>query len=194
MQDQERKGAYLHMNVFLAGEQIFLRSLELDDLDQFWRWFADREVVKYSMSMWILPWSRSETQAWLERTLRDKETLSLGIVERATGRLIGYAGIASISQINRSGEYYIFLGEKECWGKGYGTAVTRLLIDYGFASLNLHRIMLTVSSLNTGGIKAYSRAGFQQEGILRQACYRDGSYHDKIVMAILRSEWEARTP
>ncbi len=50
--------------------------------------------------------------------------------------------------------------------------------------------MLTVSSLNTGGVKAYLKAGFQQEGVLRQACYRDGAYHDKIVMAILRPEWE----
>jgi RimJ/RimL family protein N-acetyltransferase len=50
--------------------------------------------------------------------------------------------------------------------------------------------MLTVSSLNTGGVKAYKKAGFQQEGVLRQSCYRDGAYHDKIVMAILRPEWE----
>jgi RimJ/RimL family protein N-acetyltransferase len=57
--------------------------------------------------------------------------------------------------------------------------------------LNLHRIMLTVSSLNIGAVKAYTRAGFQQEGVLRQASYRDGAYHDKIIMAILRPEWEA---
>jgi len=50
--------------------------------------------------------------------------------------------------------------------------------------------MLTVSSLNRGGVKAYQKAGFQQEGVLRQACYRDGAFHDKIVMAILRPEWE----
>ena len=66
-----------------------------------------------------------------------------------------------------------------------------MIVHYGFASLNLHRIMLTVSSLNRGGVKAYTKAGFQQEGVLRQACYRDGSYHDKIVMAILRPEWES---
>ncbi len=168
-----------------------MRPLELDDLDLFWAWFADREVVKYSLGTWIFPWSKSETQAWLARTIQEKATLSLGVVEKVTGQLIGYAGIASISSINHSGEYFILLGDKKSWGKGYGTEVTRLLIHYGFASLNLHRIALTVSSLNTGGLKAYTRAGFQQEGILRQACYRDGSYHDKVVMAILRSEWEA---
>jgi RimJ/RimL family protein N-acetyltransferase len=177
-------------NAFLTGERVILRSLETDDLDLFWAWFADREVVKYSLGTWVFPWSKSETATWLKRTLEEKETLSLGVVEKETKQLIGYAGITSISRINRSGEYYILLGEKRSWGKGYGTEVTQLIVHYGFASLNLHRIMLTVSSLNTGGVKAYKKAGFQQEGVLRQASYRDEAYHDKIVMAILRPEWE----
>lgn len=179
------------MNTFLVGKNISLRSLELDDLDLFCTWFADREVVRYSMGTWLFPWSRSETYTWLEKTIQDKETLSLGVVENETQHLIGYAGITSISRINHSGEYYILLGEKKCWGKGFGTEVTQLIVHYGFASLNLHRIMLTVSSLNIGGMKAYTKTGFQYEGTLRQACYRDGSYHDKIVMSMLRPEWEA---
>ncbi|GHO61222.1 N-acetyltransferase [Ktedonobacter sp. SOSP1-52] len=176
------------MNTFLAGEKVVLRSLELEDLDMFWTWFADREVVRYSMGTWLFPWSKKETEQWLQQTLQDKNTLTLGVVKKDGSQLIGYAGIASISHINHSGEYYILLGEKSSWGQGYGTEATQLIVHYGFASLNLHRIMLTVSSLNTGGIKAYTRAGFRQEGILRDACYRDGVYHDKIVMSILRPE------
>jgi RimJ/RimL family protein N-acetyltransferase len=177
---------------FLAGQGISLRSLELSDLDALWHWFADREVVRYSLSLWLFPHSHHETQAWLERTIHDKHTLTLGIVERATDALIGFAGIASISLINRSGEYFILIGNKDCWSKGYGTEVTKLIVEYGFASLNLHRIALTVSDGNSGGLKAYQHAGFTREGVLRQACYRDGQYHDKIVMSILRPEWEAQ--
>ncbi|GCE08956.1 GNAT family N-acetyltransferase [Dictyobacter aurantiacus] len=179
------------MNAFLAGEHILLRPLEMDDLEAFAGWFMDREATRYSMGVWLFPWSRYETEQWLKRTLLDKETLSLGVVEKEGGSLIGYAGIASISLVNRSGEYYIFLGAKESWGKGYGTEVTRLIVDYGFASLNLHRIMLTVSESNIAGVRAYTRVGFQQEGVLRDACYRDGAYHDKLVMAIFRPSWEA---
>lgn len=177
-------------HAFLMGQKILLRSLELDDLDLFCSWFANREAVKYSLGAWLFPWSKRETQTWLEKTLLDKETLSLGIVIQATGQLIGYAGITSISAINRSGEYYIFIGDIRCWGKGYGTETTQLIAHYGFSTLNLHRIMLTVSALNTGGIRAYTKAGFTQEGILRQACYRDGAYHDKLVLSMLRPEWE----
>jgi RimJ/RimL family protein N-acetyltransferase len=177
---------------FLAGQDISLRSLELSDLDDLWHWFADREVVRYSLSLWLFPYSRHETQTWLERTLTDKHTLTLGIVEHTSGALIGIAGIASISLINRSGEYFILIGNKDCWSKGYGTEVTKLIVEYGFATLNLHRIALTVSEVNRAGVKAYEHAGFTMEGVLRQACYRDGQYHDKIVMSILRPDWEAR--
>ena len=142
------------------------------------------------MSMWQFPISQAEADAWLQQQIHDKQTLTLGIVERETARLIGFAGITTISNINRSGEYYILIGEKDCWGQGYGTEVTKLVVAYGFASLNLNRIMLTVSAINNAGVKAYSNAGFVVEGVLREACYRDGHYHDKIVMAILRSEWD----
>ncbi len=178
------------MSVFLAGDTIDLRPLDDDDLDPFYAWFADRAVVRYALGLWLFPMSRAEVRDWLARTMRDKGTLSLGIVCRDTCELIGYAGIASISAINRSGEYYILIGDKGSWGRGYGTEATKLIIDYGFASLNLHRVTLTVSDANVGGVKAYTKAGFIIEGRLRQACYRDGVYHDKIVMSILRSEWE----
>src|SRR6266700_7831898 len=91
----------MFMNAFLDSETIYLRPLEHDDLDLFWQWFADREVVKYSMGIWIFPYSKADTLEWLEQTIRDKRVLSLGIVEKATDRLIGYAGITAISAINR---------------------------------------------------------------------------------------------
>jgi len=180
------------MNVFLDDETIYLRSLERDDLELFWQWFADREVVKYSMGIWIFPYSKIDTQEWLEQTIRDKQTLSLGIVEKASERLVGYAGITAISGINRSGEYYLFIGDKQSWGKGYGTAATRMIVDYGFLSLNLNRIMLTVFASNTSALRVYTKAGFKEEGIMRQACYREGVYHDSVIMSILRQEWEER--
>jgi RimJ/RimL family protein N-acetyltransferase len=179
------------MSPFLVGESIYLRALEPSDAPAFSRWVADREVVQYLLTAWQLPVSASETVAWLSKTIVDKDVLTLGIVEKSSDQLIGYAGIAGICRINRSGEYYICLGDKSKWGKGYGTEVTRLIVAHGFASLNLNRIMLTVSDVNGGGVKAYLRAGFKQEGVLRQACYRNGSYHDKIIMSTLKPEWEA---
>ena len=64
-----------------------------------------------------------------------------------------------------------------------------LIVAYGFETLNLNRISLRVYEYNPRGIKAYEKAGFKQEGVLRQDVYRLGKYWDTIVMAVLREEW-----
>ncbi|HEX8349535.1 MAG TPA: GNAT family protein [Hymenobacter sp.] len=104
--------------------------------------------------------------------------------------MIGYAGLSGISATNHSGEYFIFIGEKALWGQRVGTAVTKQILRLGFTSHQLNRIMLTVSELNTGGLKAYNKAGFIVEGRLRQAACRQGVYHDKIVMSVLKAQWQ----
>ena len=52
----------------------------------------------------------------------------------------------------------------------------------------LNRLSLTVSDINSYAVKAYLSAGFVEEGRMRQACFRDGKYHDKIIMSIIRDD------
>ncbi|KIE46414.1 acetyltransferase family protein [Clostridium argentinense CDC 2741] len=88
-----------------------------------------------------------------------------------------------------SGEYFIFIGDKSYHGKGVGTFVTKEIVKYGFEDLGLNRIMLTAFEKNVGALKTYTKANFKTEGIMRQAFYRDGNFHDKIIMGILKEEW-----
>lgn len=68
----------------------------------------------------------------------------------------------------------IFLGEKDEWGKGYGTEATRLMLDYVFTALGLHNIMLKAFGYNERGIRAYRRAGFKEIGWRREAHWLAG--------------------
>lgn len=133
----------------------------------------------------------AQVQHWLAATLADERSHSLGVYLVETDELIGYAGISGISRHNRSGEYFILLGEKSHWGRGIGTLVTQQVARVGFQELGLNRITLTVSEPNQGGVKAYLRAGFKLEGRLRQACFRENAFHDKLAMALLYTEWLA---
>lgn len=169
---------------------IKLSPLIKTDVTPFYSWINDEEAIKYSLSSFKQINTHHEIDRWFENTLEDTKSINLGIYLNQTNQLIGYAGISSISKLNRSGEYFIFIGDKKCWGQGIGTEVTRQIVKLGFGDLGLNRIMLTVSELNVGGIKAYLTAGFKIEGHLKQACYRDGEFHDKIVMALLKSEYE----
>lgn len=103
--------------------------------------------------------------------------------------MIGYAGICNISSSNKSGEYFIFIGDKSVWGKGIGSEVTKQILKIAFIEQGLNRLMLTVSEPNIGGVKAYQKAGFVSEGRYRQACFRDGKFHDKLIMSVLKEDY-----
>lgn len=74
-------------------------------------------------------------------------------------------------------------------GKGIGTWAVEITRDFAFAELQLHRLGLDVFSFNPRAERAYRRAGFQREGVLRDAIKDGEQYADDILMAILEDEW-----
>ncbi len=167
---------------------IELKPLKPEDITPFYTWLNDKEVINYSLSFFQKLSSKDQIKNWFESLFIEKNTYNVGIFLKSNQQLIGYTGISNLSKLNKSGEYFIFIGDKSQWGKGIGTIVTKQVVCYGFKELDLNRIMLTVSAPNIGGVKAYEKAGFVREGILREACFRDGEFHDKVVMSILKSD------
>ena len=169
---------------------IKLARMQPEEGAHFYPWIGDPEVIHYSLSAFQSLKTPAQIDHWFAATLRDEKSINLGIYLQETNTLIGYAGLSNLSATNQSGEYFILIGEKSYWGKGVGTAVTQQVLALGFTVHRLNRIMLTVSESNLGGIKAYTKAGFVVEGRLRAACYRNGLFHDKIVMSVLKEEWQ----
>jgi RimJ/RimL family protein N-acetyltransferase len=169
---------------------IKFKPLTNEHLTPFYTWLKDDYVIKYSLTLFQQLSTEEEISKWYSELLKDSKNYTTGIFLKESEVLIGYSGICNISSANRSGEFFIFIGDKSHWGKGIGTLVTKQILAYGFEELNLNRIMLTVSAPNIGGIRAYEKAGFKKEGIMRNACFRDGQFHDKIMMSILRDEWK----
>ncbi|MBS2969524.1 GNAT family N-acetyltransferase [Metabacillus sp. KIGAM252] len=106
-------------------------------------------------------------------------------------QLLGFAALHSIEWNNQCGLLAIGIGEEENRGKGYGAEALQLLLQYAFYELNLNRVGLDVISYNEPAIRAYRKAGFTEEGRLRETVLRDGKAFDRIVMGILRREWIA---
>ena len=175
--------------MLIESSLVKLRPLESEDCKEFYSWANDREVTQFSLSSYAYPQSKSDILKWLSDISRCTKTVSLGICNSKTGHLIGYAGIASISSLNRCGEFFILIGAKDHWGKGIGTEVTKLITEYGFKTLGLHRIELTAYASNPSAIKAYEKAGYKHEGVKRESGFRNGEFVDKVQMAILSHEW-----
>lgn len=168
---------------------IELRDLQSSDKEYFFSWIKDKEVIRYSLSIFQKIKNNDEISNWFHKMLVDKSSYNKAIIDSSKKNLIGYAGIVQISETNLSGEYFIFIGDRNYHGKGVGTFVTKEIVKRGFQDLGLNRIMLTVSEKNIGAIRAYTKANFKTEGVMRQAFYRDGEFHDKIIMSILKKDW-----
>jgi RimJ/RimL family protein N-acetyltransferase len=173
-------------------DMVTLGPLHPEHVAHFYAWLRNPEVIRYSLTAFQSLKTTEQIDQWFAATLQQANTLNLGVYWAETNALIGYAGLTGISATNQSAEYFIFIGEQAAWGKGIGTMVTRQVVDLGFTSYPLNRMMLTVSEENTGGLKAYTKAGFVVEGRLRQAACRQGVFHDKIVMSVLKAEWQLR--
>lgn len=105
--------------------------------------------------------------------------------------LIGSTGLWLLRETQGDAWLGIFLGEREYWGKGYGTDAMRLIVGYGFGELNLRRITLGLHAYNERALKSYQKVGFQLEGRGRGEGLRDGVRYDGLYMGILREEWLA---
>ena len=187
----------------IYGERIRLRRDERTDIPRFVEWLNDPEVTRY-LGAFNLPISTANEEGWFENMLRlplDEQPFAIevrnavpaaGVLpseNRDDWKLIGNCGFRDFNRAVHSAEVGIFIGDKSCWNKGYGTEVMGLLLRVGFETLNLNRVFLRVDEENKGGIRAYEKAGFIHEGRLRQAAYLHGSYQDVLIMSVLRPEW-----
>ena len=179
-------------NAFLSGEKIYLRPLEYADAPTLVGWMNDPDVTRTLQV--FRPLNEQAERDYIDRVSKDTNQVGFAIVSRRDDQFIGTAGLMGIDWRDRHAAFGISIGDKTKWGLGYGTEATALLTEFAFETLNLHRVWLHVYDFNTGGLRAYERAGYRREGVLREAAFREGRYHDIIVMAVLRDEWRAARP
>ena len=174
----------------IPGDKVILRPIERDDLPRYVRWFGDPEVRRHLLV--YLPFSLAQEERWYEgmidRLERGNDVLLA--IETIEGVHIGNVGLHDIDWKSRSAELGIIIGEKDYWGQGYGTDAIRTLLRLSFEEMNLHRVYLRVDADNMRGIHCYKKCGFQKDGTLRDAVFREGQYIDQWLMSILRTEFK----
>ena len=174
-----------------AGEKVALGPLHRGLVPLWQRWSNDFEVMRFYGRR--LPTSREKVEEWYQGTSKNERAAYFAVYELADLRPVGYTGLFDIDQFHRIAEFDIFNGDKDCWGKGYGTEISRLMLDYGFTCLGLHNIFLKVHSANEPGIRAYQRAGYRMAGRLRQTRWLGDRAYDMLLMDCLATEFQSQT-
>lgn len=174
------------------NDKVRLRALTGKDVEANVRWMNDVEVARNIGQ--VGRFSYENEAGFIERVQGDIQGYEFAIeaIDGSEPKYIGNIGFHNFDPRNRQAELGIMIGEHDYWGKGFGGAAIRLLLEFGFGELNLHRVYLRVFAFNKRGIRAYEKVGFKLEGITRQSAYIDGAYHDDYQMSILKPEWEER--
>lgn len=179
--------------VFINGKRLYLRPPCKSDLSSFVRWFNDPEVWIFLNR--IYPMTEIAEEKWLERLDERKNDIVLTIVIKgrtpAQDRPIGTIGIHGIDRDNGVATTGAVIGEKDCWGNGYGTEAKMILLNYAFNTLNLRKIYSRVLAINPRS-RAYSeKCGYVLEATLPKAHFRNGCYVDEYILAVYANVWRA---
>ena len=176
------------MSSVLEGERVYLRPLQESDVEAFSLWYRDGQVTRF---LGMKPLSRDTAKALFDQLLNDPNGIYFGIIKKREERIIGYVFLAHILKSHRvAREFGIVIGDKNLWGHGYGSEATKLILDYGFKHLKLHRIQLIVLDFNERARYMYQKLGFIEEGIQREALLVNAKWHNVIMMGILEKEFE----
>lgn len=173
--------------MFLEGVQIYLRTMEISDAEHLHRFFSNETVRKLTGTKKLF--TKADLGRYIENSSQDSSRVNLLIVHKESNQPIGDIVLNSIDASNRNAGVRLALGSEEYFGKGYGTEALRLVMQYAFSVLNLHRVGLEVYSFNKRAIRSYEKVGFKVEGVQRDAVFVDYEFHDVVSMGLLVNDF-----
>jgi RimJ/RimL family protein N-acetyltransferase len=163
----------------------------MGDLDPLWGYQRLPEVAEHML--WE-PRDLMQVTVALQRMVkedrlaREGDCLSLAVVDRATGVLVGQVELVWLSDRNGQGEIGYVL-DPRYQGAGLATEAAREVLRLGFDGLRLHRVIGRCSAANTASAALLERLGMRREAHFRQNQLVKDAWRDEYVYAMLRTDW-----
>lgn len=178
--------------IFLEGRKTILRPInKATDVIPVTRWINDPEVTVFLKA--YSPHSEESEKGWFESLDKDKNNIVLAIEAKIGSdgeiQFIGLMGIHHIDWRLQSATTGAIIGEKEFWGKGFGTDAKMILLDYAFNTLGLRKICSSVIAYNKRSLNYSLHCGYKLEGTFRKHSFRKGKYWDAYQLGIFKEEW-----
>ena len=163
----------------IHGQQIYLRPITIADTDDIVRWRNETKVVENFI--YRKPVSKEEHLNWMEKKVKSGLVHQFIICRKEDDKPLGSIYLQNFEEENKKGEWGIFLGEPDAYGKGIGTEAAKLILAYGFETLGLHKVISKVLAYNQASVRMNENAGYKQEAYLKDELFLDGKYEDLIL-------------
>lgn len=171
----------------LSGRLVHLRAIEEEDLPLMVGWRNSSDVYEFFYE--YEPLSLAQQREWFESQRKNRSERNF-IISLHNGQAIGTVSIYHIDSRNRKAEWgRLLIGDPKYIGKGIGTEVEFLVIQYAFDHLNLNRLYCEVLCSNANVIRQHEKFGFKVEGTIRSQVFKNGVYEDAVLMSLLSDEY-----
>ncbi len=177
----------------LNGTHLYLRPLHVNDAEgNYPHWLNDPEVCQYN-SHGDSTYTKEMARTYIESVTNNVTCKVFAICLNENDTHIGNIALQNISQKNSAAEYAILMGEKAYWGRGFAKEASELLFAYGFNIRHLHRIYCGTHQDNIAMQKLAKALHMRQEGLKKEAIFKNGTFADIIEYAILSHEYKKDT-
>lgn len=171
---------------------VYFRAFEEEDTELIYKWMNDDELKKLSVGV-NHRMCHNDVLTWVRARMSDSRSqVFWAICAKDTNEMIGYMSLNNIHYVNRSAEFGgLVIGNRNyqdgiAWIESY-----LFLYEYAFERLGMNRVYGT--HLVDHSTTSFMGAVFftQQEGILRQAYYKNGKFYDASIGALLSKDYFA---
>ncbi|MEH7883028.1 GNAT family protein [Bacillus sp. JJ1609] len=164
----------------IIGHRVQLIALNEECYGLTLKWINDPEIRLFTGAKF--PVSRLEHEGWFKAKATDRFNKTFAIQMKDTKQIIGLVGNNEYDPLNRTTYPFIYIGEKNIQGKGIGQEAFSLILDFCFEVLNVRRVYGYLFEYNSASRNMLEKCGYKLEGTLKQHWYKDGQYHDVLVM------------
>ena len=172
----------------LKGERVYLKRFSILDVTQrYVDWLNDPEVNRF-LSVRGIPQTIDMVREYVASYEGEKNKLLLGIFDKTNDLHIGNITFTIIQQNGHLGIIGIAIGDKNYWRGGYATEALNLVVNFGFSTLKLHRLEAGMSVENIASQKLFKKAGFKQEGVLKERGKIGDRYVDDFIFGLVRNQ------
>jgi RimJ/RimL family protein N-acetyltransferase len=170
-------------DLIIKGEQIYLRPITVEDTDMAVKWRNEKVVV--DNFIYRKPVTREDHLNWLENKVFKGLVHQFIICMNTDDFPVGSIYLQNFEEDNNKAEWGIYIGEEKAYGKGVGTEAARLLLEYAFNDLGIHKVISRVLAKNKASIRMNEKAGYVKEAYLKDELYIDGKYEDLILFGAI---------
>jgi len=170
----------------LRAGNVILRRIENADLWQLWQWHEEKELYLFEALKEFITWD----------LLNENFSKHFGwkgdfIAESTRGETLGVCSYGNVNLKNRTAEL-----DLECPGPAITLAadIIGILLGVLFEEMGMSRVYSSVPDFDLSKQQAFEAAGLAPEGVLREAVYHDGEYHNILTYGILREEFGREVP